>query len=96
MPSLTVRTFVTLAALLIILSTAAVSRGQTPAQIDPPQSGIAEDTAVYLPNTLNKWPPLPERFASIADADVIQGFPTSNFGNAEEMWTGYHIGSCTE
>jgi hypothetical protein len=40
--------------------------------------------------------PLPSTLRSIADADVIEGFPTSNFGDAPTMWVGYHKGACTD
>jgi hypothetical protein len=47
---------------------------------------------VYLPLVLNRWPPplaLPARLEAIADADVLQGAPTTNTGDSEEMWVGY-------
>jgi uncharacterized repeat protein (TIGR01451 family) len=45
---------------------------------------------VYLPLVLRSWPPVvTDQFYAVADTCVLQGAPTSNFGSATDMWTGY-------
>ena len=45
---------------------------------------------VYLPLVLRSYPPLQTKtLYPIADTDVRQGNPTTNFGDATEMWAGY-------
>lgn len=46
---------------------------------------------VYLPLALKSYspPPPPGTFYSIADACVLQGYPTWNFGDTSDMWAGY-------
>jgi hypothetical protein len=43
---------------------------------------------VYLPLVRRRWPP-PARLPPLMDADVIQGFPSDNFGGTTDMWVGY-------
>jgi hypothetical protein len=48
----------------------------------------------YMP-IIRTPPPLPTKLISSADVDVIQGFPTDNYGADDAMWLGYHKADCT-
>ena len=52
-------------------------------------SGPSPDEFVYLPAVLRSYPPLPGSLTSVADACVLQGYPTANFGDTIDMWAGY-------
>ncbi len=47
--------------------------------------------AVYLPLVIRNYPPvvLPAKLYPVADATVLEGYPTSNFGSTTDMWVGY-------
>lgn len=46
---------------------------------------------VYLPVLLRNYPQivLPTKFYPVADATVLEGYPSYNFGSASDMWVGY-------
>jgi len=48
-------------------------------------------TYIYLPLVLKGYspPPPPGPFYSVADACVLQGYPTTNLGSTVDMWAGY-------
>jgi hypothetical protein len=50
-----------------------------------------ESQYVHLPLVRLRWPPPPPpgRLPPLMDADVIQGFPSVNFGSTTDMWVGY-------
>jgi len=58
---------------------------------------VTGERKVYLPVVLKGWPPpYSGTLYPIADTDVRQGSPTTNFGSTTDMWVGYdHVG-CTE
>ena len=45
---------------------------------------------VYLPLVIRNYPPPPpSTLYSAGDACVLQGYPTTNFGDTSDMWAGY-------
>ena len=58
---------------------------------------VTGERKLYLPVVLKGWPPpYSGTLYPIADTDVRQGSPTTNFGSTTDMWVGYdHVG-CTE
>lgn len=52
--------------------------------------GFAVGMRVYLPSTLKNYPPVgTDTLYATADAGVLQGASTTNFGSATDMWVGY-------
>lgn len=86
-----------LAGLLATLSVAGAVSTRPHRGLIQPAAARAEPAAtfvVYQP-IVRRSPPLPTKIISGADDDVIQGFPNSNYANADLMWLGYHKVGCT-
>lgn len=70
-----------------------VDRG--PSRAKATRDQLSAQFSVYLP-IIRTPPPLPTKLISSADVDVIQGFPTDNYGADDAMWLGYHKADCTD
>ena len=83
-----------LATLSLVGLTGATSSYRSPSRATAARAVPSASLTVYLP-IVRTAPPLPTKIISGADDDVIQGFPTTNFGASDVMWLGYHKGGCT-
>ena len=65
---------------------------QNPQQYDGHSGELdltASATRIYLPVVLKGYPPLPGSLESVADTCIMEGYPTTNFGDTIDMWAGY-------